>query len=125
MHEVWPGDMSFLKDLDNQVKAFIWDGQEDSYRPRLDYSILIRFTEEGGLGVILIKAHTIAIAGKRMLWITTNGKHTLQCILWVKLVQLSINKWGIEDYSWLVAPSRNLLLTSPSYGLSIVEHGTP
>lgn len=73
-------------------------------RPRVDYDTLLRMLAEGGLVLISIKAPTIAMAGKNILWTVAVGDHTLQWILRAKIVDLSERRWGCRDFSWLVSP---------------------
>lgn len=108
MLHVWPGDFSFLDSLDKQIREFIWSGQVEAKRPRLNHNLLTGSKDDGGLALISIKDQTIAIAGKKVLWVASDGEHTLQSILRVKLGELSEKRWGTNDYAWLFAPGHTL-----------------
>lgn len=54
-------------------------------RPRLDYQIIINLKNSGGLAVISIKGQTIALAGKTILWVASEGECTLKAILRFKI----------------------------------------
>lgn len=60
------------------------------------------------MGLISIKAQTVALACKTILSVVAEGEHTLQSIYRKKIGDLSLHKWGIHDLSWLVAPCRTL-----------------
>lgn len=74
---------------DKIVKNIVWSDQDMGTRPRVDYATLLLSLEEGGLALISIKTHTIAMAAKTMLWMVAAGDHTLQLILKAKIANLS------------------------------------
>lgn len=62
----------FVHMIESQIRNYIWSGQEEPRRPRLDHKILTRPLEEGGLIVISVYELTLAMAAKQMLWIATD-----------------------------------------------------
>lgn len=99
MLTLWTGDMVQLEEWDKTIKDFVWSGHETGKRPRVDYAPLLRSLEEGGLVLISIKAQTIAMVGKTVLWAVATGDHTLQWILRAKIVDLLERRWGRRDFS--------------------------
>lgn len=91
------------------VKDFIWNDQNVGKKPRVKYNILLLPKEDRGLGLISIKAQTIALACKTILGIVAEGEHTLQSIYMAKIGALSCKRWGIDDLSWMVSKCRVLL----------------
>lgn len=69
--------MAQLEAWEKVVKDFVWSGQELGKRPRVDYATLLRSLVEGNLVLISIKAQTIAMAGKTVLWMVVVEEHTL------------------------------------------------
>lgn len=78
--QLWIGNMKLVEMFDSYIKDFVWSGQEHLKKPRVDYETIQKLKEEGGLGLIFNKSHTIAMGGKTMLWVVQEGDQTLQCI---------------------------------------------
>lgn len=75
---------------------------------RGDWETIKKSLWDGGLCLISILEHTIAMAAKLMLWIIQDDDHTLQHILRAKIGTLSIRLWGHNDFSWVISPGRTL-----------------
>lgn len=73
---------------------------------RVDWETMKKAKLEGGMGLISIKGHMVALIAKAMLEIPIDGDSSLQHILRAKIGNLSLRKWGRNDYSWLIDPSR-------------------
>lgn len=82
--------------------------------PRVDVKTILRPKVEGGLGLIFVVDHTLAMAAKDLLWTVQEEDHTLQAIYRVKIGELSLRKWGIADFNWMVAPCRTLSIGEPA-----------
>lgn len=86
--------MSQLDEWNKTMKDFVWSGQEMGKQPWVNYKSLLRSLEEGGLVLISIKAQTVAMAGKIVLWAIAASDHTLQWILRAKKNDLLERRWG-------------------------------
>lgn len=94
---LWAGEPSFLRKIQRQIDAFVWDG-----RPRVDYMTITQGKAKGGLGLLSVQEQYNAIAGNLMLWILGPGQHPLQIILRSHVSGLSAKRWGVPDLAWLV-----------------------
>lgn len=108
MLNLWPGKRKQLKEFDDLIWDFVWSGQEMGKKARVDYETMKRSLADGELVLLSIEEQTTALAIKLVLWIVQVGDHTAQCILKAKFGELSLRKWGKEDFSWLMAPGRTL-----------------
>lgn len=68
----------------------------------MDFETILLDKKDGGLGLISIKVHTIAKVGILLLWVAHDGDHTLQAIAHAKVGDLSLKRWVVYDYSWLL-----------------------
>lgn len=103
---LWSGDLMELDGLDKLIRDFIWSGQDMGKLSRVDYKTMKKAKKDGGMGVLSIKEHTIALAAKLILWVPIEGDHTLQYIIRKKIGEMLEKRWGRQDYSWLVLPGR-------------------
>lgn len=102
--QLWPGTLVELEKIDRDIKCFIWNGQEDSKRPKVAYEILLRAKIRGGFGLILVRTKFTAMAGTSILWAIANTEHTLQHIIRAKIGDMSKVAGGVRDFLWLVSP---------------------
>lgn len=91
---LWVGDPAQLKVIKTTIIKFLWAGQKDSARHRVDAAIVTREKKHGGLGVLSITEQVIALAGKNILWTITAGGHLLKTIIQHRIRALSLKRWG-------------------------------
>lgn len=60
----------------------------------MDVETIYKAKADDGLGLMSMKAHTIAIVGKTILGIAQDGESTLQCIMREKIGELSLRRLG-------------------------------
>jgi hypothetical protein len=68
MLTLWNGTVKELKALQKKVNSFVWAGQRQSARHRVDEQTICMPKKDGGLGIISIMAQTSALAGKMFTW---------------------------------------------------------
>lgn len=64
MLQLWMGKVEQLEMMDREVADFLWSGSEDNCRRRVDYAMITKAKEGGGLGLISFKNLTVAQVGK-------------------------------------------------------------
>lgn len=73
MVQLWPGDVKDLEWLDREIKHFILNGQEDIRKAPIEYAVLLRPKDQGGFGLISIKAQFYAMVAIFILWAAADG----------------------------------------------------
>lgn len=96
--------MRDLDAFDRVICNFLWSGQVDSKKPRVEYAILLRPKSNGGFGLIFVRAQFVAMAGVFILNASTDGDGTLQHIVCKNIGDFSVVQSGNHDFSWLVSP---------------------
>lgn len=76
--------------MDRQITNFVWSGQVDYKKPRVNYKTILLLKEEGDMGLISVKLQFLALTGGFILWTIEDGDHTLQHILRNKVGDLSV-----------------------------------
>lgn len=70
MLTIWIGDPFQLKLFEGLLK-FLWAGQKDSTRNRVDAETITRSKKNGGLGVLSLSDQVRALVAKLILWALT------------------------------------------------------
>lgn len=87
----------------------------------MDYHTIQRPKDQGRLGLISVVAHTHAMAGILILWTIGDGDHPMQCIYMVKIGELSLQRRGVSNYSWVVAKCRTLAIDESKIWLNMTH----
>lgn len=99
---VWAGELAFLSKIQRLIEIYVWNG-----RSRVNRKTSTRCKITGGLGLIMVIEQYRAIAGNLMIWTLGQETHPLRFILCAHLQERSRQKWGFDDFSWLIAPGGN------------------
>lgn len=93
------GSPQQLKALQSIIIKFLWAGEKESARHRVDILTITSPKSQGGVALISLTDQGTALASKLVLWATEDDVHPLQCILQGKIQELSFRRWGTRDFS--------------------------
>lgn len=94
---LWARKLSFFAKIQCQLDTFVWAG-----RARVNRNTGTQRKCMGGLGLLSVEEQYRAIAGNFMIWLLGTGDHLLRDILCTHIRDLSANKWGYSDLTWMV-----------------------
>lgn len=86
------------------IQNFVWSGQADSKKSRVEYIVLIRPKSKGGFGLISMRAQFTTMARTFILSVAVDGDKTLQHIIRKKIGDLSVVQSRNWDFSWMIPP---------------------
>lgn len=95
---IWAGNFGFFNQMQRMIESFFWAG-----RNRVARNTITQPVGKEGLGLLLIAEQYRAMVGNLLIWILGSEFHPLRCILGSHIRDLSVRKWGIANYTWVVA----------------------
>lgn len=108
MLALWTGDENTIKAIEVKIINFLWAGQLDSARHKVDHLTVIRPKNQDGLGVLSLSDQVKALLGKTMVWTVSEKPHPLHTILKHRICELFMKCWGIPNFSWVFYPCKTL-----------------
>jgi hypothetical protein len=115
---LWNGTEAELEVMQRKVVRFIWAGQSEGARHRVDGITLCKAKADGGLGLLHIPKQTRALTSRLILWSTHEGDedNLLRELLQSYFRQLSRECWGLDDYTWVTVRARKVrMIGSPAF----------
>jgi hypothetical protein len=105
---LWNGLEKDLHAMQRRVVKFVWAGQKDTARHRVDHQTLCKPLHQRGLGLLSIPEQTKALSAWLLTWALHESAepNILQQLMQHHLKLMSWEKWGIGDYTWMFAPPR-------------------
>lgn len=83
------------------IEVFVWAGRSRVARNTITGTIT-QPVGRGGLGLLIIEQYR-AMVGNIMIWVLGKESHLLRSILCTHIQDLSVRRWGITDFTWIVA----------------------